>query len=286
MSCTHDASRYKGKSDWTCLKQSIDYYRGKCPAGTHSDGKIYGSKFYGGTMCAGDTLKNIFYPSQGYNFKTRYYTKCYYNRPEASKMSLANKVKCCTGQHTRQDQCPASLCRNSDACDKVMLDYCKDRPDDPLCGCALDAKHYGALKTIGPLQCVDKRCTNPAAYKLTSQREPCNLTQCIVGDITLSAEDLANIDDFALSQNCGEDFLKKLEEQGKESETAPTENGTTDESWFSWIGLNGDDTPDQQPSNGTTTTPTEKKETNVVMWISIVIGIILLILTGYFLLFR
>ena len=312
----HDKPLYAGRSDWTCLQQDYDYYANKCPKKrkilgfkkpTQKKGPfgipllsipipILGDKTYQTVPYDGDKRVYSKSFSDGYcfgdvagSYQNRHFINCYYPEPTASSMALKEKVDCCTGKNTRQDQCPRSLYPGSGACDQVMLDYCKDRPDDPLCGCAMDAKHYGSLKTIGPLQCVDKRCTNPAAYKLTSQKEPCNLTQCIVGDITLSAEDMANIDDFALSQNCGEDFLKKLEEQGKNGETAPEANGETNGSWFSWIGLNGDTTngTDQQAPEGTGTAPTEKKETNVVMWVSIVIAILLLVLgSGYFLFAR
>lgn len=287
--CQHDDRAYKGRSNVTCTKKSASYYT--CPAGTSSDGVVYPEKIYGGIKCAGDFPKNILYPSKGYNYVNRYYTKCYRDRPKATNMSLESKVACCLGKNTREDQCPATLCRGSGNCDQVMLDYCKNRPDDPNCGCALDDKYYGALKTIGPLQCIDKRCTNPSAYKLTSQKDSCNLTQCIVGDVTLTADDMANIDDFALSQNCGDDFLSKLENQEKQSSEEPSENNnnnsSNDNPWFSWI--NPD--PSSSSSSNDDTISSESKDetngnkTNIGLWVSIIVAIISIIL-GYFFFIR
>lgn len=273
MSCQHDAAAYKGRSNVTCTKQNISKY--KCPAGTSSDGVVYSGKFYGGIKCAGDFPKNILYPSKGYNYVNRYYTKCYRDRPKATNMSLESKVACCLGKNTREDQCPATLCRGSGNCDAVMLEYCKNRPNDPLCGCALDTKYYGALKTIGPIQCVDKRCTNPTAYKLSTQKEPCNLTQCIVGDITLNAEDMANIDDFALAQNCGQDFLNKLQNPTAEGSGIDPNNN---DSWFSWF----NEGTDSNISGGTSTSSNKSSKNNLLPVILISLSSFVLLIIAYF----
>ena len=107
----------------------------------------------------------------------------------------------------------------------------KGGPNDPLCGCALPKSYYKG-EMFGPIECIDKRCTNPEAYKLSTQvGTTCAVTNCVTGDITLTAEDMANIDNFKLEQDCGVEFIESLRQQAGQTTTTTTttsssKNGT------------------------------------------------------------
>lgn len=87
----------------------------------------------------------------------------------------------------------------------------KGGSDDPLCGCALPQSYYAASTLFGPVECIDKRCTNPEAYKLSTQiGTTCAITNCVTGNLNLTANDFAVIDNVKIDQDCGTDYTKNL----------------------------------------------------------------------------
>lgn len=106
----------------------------------------------------------------------------------------------------------------------------KGGPDDPNCGCALPASYYATSNMFGPIECIDKRCTNPQAYKLSTQiGTTCAITNCVAGNLNLSASELANIDNVKIEQDCGTSYLNQLRKESTSTSTNYTSlpiNGT------------------------------------------------------------
>lgn len=211
----------------------------RCPAGYHpkhvreNPTRARGSELFD-IRCVGD--------APGFKkWVMRYDAVCEKDTPRT--VDEPTELKCCRGELNAADECPIGLCPGSPACDAVITNYCGIMPpetrtrlesaiaaetdvekaellkqqlaaggriDDPWCGCALPSAAYGALSTLGPLQCVDRRCIAPAAVKLSKQNEACNITSCSIGDVYLSSADRANLSGTSIAQTCGQDIANKL----------------------------------------------------------------------------
>lgn len=104
--------------------------------------------------------------------------------------------------------------------DNYMIDYCKtpEGIKDPACGCLLPDEMYAGNKLLGPIECIDKRCTSSKAYKLPHQaNRTCNIVNCVMENININAIDVKNIDLIKLEQQCGitQEMIDKLKEKQK-----------------------------------------------------------------------
>ena len=151
-------------------------------------------------------------------------------KPEALWSSLDDnmKFKCCTSgcgsyNHT---QCPHSAVLGSSSCDKFMSNYCKNKDADgklihadvPECGCQLPEEEY---VLTGPLKLSDKKCSDTRAYKTADQIfKNLSITDCSMGDITLSSKELSSVDNTKIQQLCG----SSIEELMKQSNTVKEDN--------------------------------------------------------------
>ena len=108
--------------------------------------------------------------------------------------SLSFQIACCTGT-TIVGLSDPGYCgtfwgpMKTGACDVILLEHCKNDADSN-CGCLLSDEQYGVLFAAGPVECLDKRCTqNAAAYETLAQKaRKCTEFNCVVNTADFQGE--------------------------------------------------------------------------------------------------
>lgn len=207
MSCGH-SPRYAYSGWWCPYGKEKDCPRGYSYVETHTSTSPSAVDY-----CFGDAIKRV----------NRKQKKCV----KTSGWSSRSKLDCCLGNRKGGNICDPNWCPNNQTCDAEILKYCSNPVnfDNPICGCSLPTSEYQQSKLFGPPECVDKRCaTNPAAHRLSFQKNPtCNITNCVIGDVDIAAGN-SNVDIGFIKQQCGGDYTDLTNGKNNNNNNIGTDN--------------------------------------------------------------
>lgn len=198
----------------------------RCPAG-YSAADVVGidwklSEKRGGPVCVQDSV-----PFGDYR---RWAKRC--RKTSWSDMGEYQRFLCINGyvDGTKDPYtCAPNWCEGTPSSDAFMKNYCRKKENwgKIECACLLPAEQYDGIDTLGPIHCVDKRCArNARAYKTAAQRSECTIQDidCSIGNINITAEGLARINDIVISQHCP-GLINQLKAKVAEKNDTETPNG-------------------------------------------------------------
>jgi len=170
----------------------------------------------------------------GIKTKRRIYQRSCTN--EKITINPANKLACCMGIADNPFDCEPTWCKDKRNCDTDMINYCSKPVDQRpaiklngvtqtvpsgICGCLLPIEEYGQSGIFGPPHCVDKRCIDQKAYKTEQDKIPCAITNCVIRDIKILAEN-STVDIDQLKQECGAAGIPFRDETAEAGEAGST----------------------------------------------------------------